>query len=106
MPSLLDWFFVLLLFNLLDIATTMPVYELNPVTLYLWGQIGILLSAWIKIGLVMLFGILCFSAKKLAAPQEWEFTRKVFHRILIILVVYYGFVVANNLGVALLSTFR
>ena len=101
--SLLGWFLALFLFNVLDIATTTPVYESNPVTLYLWGQIGIFLSAWVKIGLVMFFGILCLAAKKVATAQEWEFTRKVFSGTLIILVVYYAFVVAINLRVALLS---
>jgi hypothetical protein len=104
--SLLGWFFALFLFNMLDIATTMPVYESNPVTLYLWGRIGIFFSAWVKIGLVMLFGILSFVAKKVATPQEWEFTKKVFHGVLIILVVYYAFVVAINLRLILLSVLR
>lgn len=81
-------------------------YESNPVTLYLWGRIGIVFSAWVKIGLIMLFGILSFVAQKVATPQEWEFTKKVFHSILIILVVYYAFVVAINLRLVLLSALR
>lgn len=101
--SLLGWFSALFLFNVLDIATTTRIYESNPVTLYLWGQIGIFLSAWVKIGLVMLFGILCLAAKKVATTQEWDFARKVFHGILIVLVVYYAFVVSINLRVILLS---
>ncbi len=103
--SLLGWFFALFLFNILDIATTTPTYESNPVTLYLWNQIGIFLSAWVKLGLVALFGILCVAAKKVTSPQEWLFTKKVFQGILIILVVYYAFVVAINLRVALLYAF-
>lgn len=104
--SLLGLFLALFLFNVLDIATTAPASESNPVTLYLWGQIGMFLSAWVKMGLVALFGILCLTAKKVATPEEWKYTEKVFHGMLIILVVYYAFVVANNLRVALLSALR
>lgn len=104
--SLLGLFVALFLLNVLDIATTAPAYESNPVTLYLWGEIGIFLSAWVKMGLVLLFGILCFATKKVAAAEEWEFARKVFHGMLIVLAVYYAFVVANNLRVALLSAIR
>ncbi len=106
LPSLLGWFLALLLFNVLDIATTMPMYESNPVTLYLWGRIGIFFSAWVKIGLVLLFGTLFYVAEKVATPEEWEFTEKVFHGVLIILVVYYAFVVAINLRLILLSALR
>ncbi len=104
--SLVGLFLALFLFNVLDIATTTPVSESNPVTLYLWGQIGIFLSAWVKMGLVALFGILCLIAKKVATPDEWKFTEKVFHGMLIILVVYYAFIVTNNLRIALLSALR
>jgi len=93
------WFATLFLLNVLDIATTMPLYEANPVTLYLWGQIGIFLSAWVKLGLVLLFGALCVVAKKVVAPHEWRFTRQVFKTMLIFLVAYYAFVVAVNLAV-------
>jgi len=89
--------------NILDIVTTTPLYEVNPVTLYLWGQIGIFLSAWVKIGLVLFFGILCAVAKKVVAPHEWKFTRQVFKVMLIILVAYYTFVVIMNF-VVILST--
>lgn len=106
LSSLLGWFLALLLFNVLDIATTLPVYESNPVTLYLWGRIGIFFSAWVKIGLVLLFGMLSLAAKKVATPQEWGFAKKVFHGVLIILVVYYAFVVAINLRLILLSALR
>ncbi len=101
LSSIKVWFTTLLLLNILDIATTMPLYESNPVTLYLWGQIGIFLSAWVKIGLVLLFGILCVVAKKVAAPHEWKFTSKVFGALLVLLVAYYVFVVTVNLAVML-----
>lgn len=101
LSSIKVWFTTLLLLNILDIATTMPLYEANPVTLYLWGQIGIFLSAWVKIGLVLLFGILCVVAKKVAAPHEWKFTSKVFGALLVLLVAYYVFVVTVNLAVML-----
>ncbi|MDH5624072.1 MAG: hypothetical protein OEY39_06345 [Candidatus Bathyarchaeota archaeon] len=97
------WFTTLLLLNILDIATTSPLYEANPVTLYIWGQIGIFLSAWVKIGLVLLFGALCVAAKKVVAPHEWKFTSQVFKAMLIVLVAYYAFVVIMNI-VVILST--
>ena len=102
--SIKVWFTTLFLLNVLDIATTTPLYESNPVTLFLWGQIGIFLAAWFKIGLVLLFGILCVVAKKVTNPHEWEFTNQVFRAILIILVAYYAFVVSVNLAVTVLST--
>lgn len=102
--SIRVWFTTLFLLNVLDIATTKPLYESNPVTLFLWGQIGIFLAAWFKISLVLLFGILCLVAKKVAAPHEWEFTSQVFRAILILLVAYYAFVVTVNLAVMVLST--
>jgi len=101
LSSIKIWFTTLFLLNILDIATTSPLYEANPVTMYLWGQIGIFLSAWVKLGLVLLFGALCVAAKKMATPHEWKFTRQVFKAILIILVAYYAFVVAVNLAVIL-----
>ena len=101
--SIKVWFMTLFLLNVLDIATTKPLYESNPVTLYLWGQIGIFLAAWVKMGLVSLFGILCVVAKKVAAPHEWDFTSQVFRAILILLVAYYAFVVTVNLTVNVLS---
>ena len=103
--SIKVWFVTLFLLNVLDIATTMPLYESNPVTLFLWGRIGIFLAAWFKMGLVLLFGILCISAKKVTNPNEWEFASQVFRGILIILVAYYAFVVTVNLMVAVLSLF-
>ena len=101
--SIKVWFMTLFLLNIIDIATTSPLYEANPVTLYLWGQIGIFLSAWVKIGLVLLFGALCVVAKKVASPHEWRFTNKVFKAMLIILVTYYAFVVTVNLAVMVSS---
>lgn len=83
--------------NVLDILVTNPAYEFNPFTLYIWGQIGIFLSAWIKMGLVLFFGVLCAFAKKFAKPTEWLFARKVFLVILIVLVAFYIFIVTWNL---------
>jgi len=99
--SIKIWFTTLFLLNVLDIATTTPMYESNPVTLFLWGQIGIFLAAWFKIGLVLLFGILYVVARKVTNPHEWEFTSQIFTAILIILVAYYAFVVTVNLIIAL-----
>jgi len=96
LSSLTSWFLFLLLLNVLDVLVTNPAYESNPFTLYVWGQIGVFLSAWIKIGLVLFFGILCASAKKLAKPVEWAFASKVLLGILIVLVAFYIFVVTWN----------
>ena len=103
LSSIKVWFATLFLLNILDIATTTPFYEANPVTLYFWGRIGIFLSAWVKIGLVSLLGILCVVAKKVTNSHEWKFTSQVFKAILIILVAYYAFVVTVNF-VVILST--
>ncbi len=96
LSSLTSWFLFLLLLNVLDIFVTNPAYESNPFTLYIWGHVGIFLSAWIKIGLVLFFGILCVSAKKVAKPTEWAFARKALLGILIVLVAFYIFVVTWN----------
>jgi len=99
LSSIKVWFMTLFLLNILDIATTSPLYEANPVTVYLWGRIGIFLSAWVKMGLVLLFGILCVVAKKVTTRHEWKFTSQLFRAILIILVAYYAFIVTVNLTV-------
>lgn len=97
LSSLAPWFLFLLLLNVFDILVTNPTYESNPFTLYTWGQIGIFLSAWIKIGLVLFFGVLCVSAKKAAKPNEWPFARKLLLETLIILVAFYIFVATWNI---------
>jgi hypothetical protein len=43
--SIGKWFLTSLWLNILDILVTTPAYEANPFTLYLWGRIGIFLSA-------------------------------------------------------------
>ena len=97
--SLTPWFLVLLSLNFLDILTTNPSYESNPFTLLIWAQMGILLSAWIKIGQVLLLGALCACAKKIAKPTEWVFTQKALLGILVVLTAFYTFVVTWNLYV-------
>jgi len=96
LSSLTPWFLFLLLLNVFDVLVTNPVYESNPFTLYIWGQIGIFLSAWVKIGLVLFLGVLCASAKKIAKPTEWLFTKKILLGTLILLVAFYIFVVTWN----------
>jgi hypothetical protein len=96
LSSLAPWFLFLLLLNILDVLVTNPAYESNPFALYMWGKIGILLSAWIKIGQVLFFGALCALAKKVAKPAEWSFVRKMLLGTLVILVAFYIFVVAWN----------
>ncbi len=96
LSSLAPWFLFLLLLNVFDILVTNPTYESNPFTLYIWGQIGIFLSVWIKIGLVLFFGVLCVSTKKVANPNEWPFARKLLLETLIVLVAFYIFVVTWN----------
>jgi len=95
--SLTPWFLFLLLLNVFDVLVTNPAYESNPFILYIWGRIGIFLSVWIKIGLVLFFGVLCGFANKVAKPAEWRFARKVFLATLVVLVAFYIFVVMWNL---------
>jgi len=97
--SLKLWFLSLFVLNILDIVTTIPNNELNPVTVYIWDKIGILLAAWVKIGLVVLFGVLCLAIKKVATPAEWHFARRFLGAILTVLVAFYIFVVAINFGI-------
>jgi hypothetical protein len=94
------------LLNILDILVTNPAHEANPLTLYFWGEIGILLSATIKIGLVIFFGVLYISAKIFVKPSEWPFTRKIFQGILVALVAFYIFVVLWNLILLVFSPFK
>lgn len=97
--SLKVWFLSLFMLNILDVVTTIPNYELNPVTLYIWDKIGFFLAAWVKIGLVVLFGVLCLAIKKVATPDEWHFAGRLLRAILTILVAFYIFIVAINLGI-------
>lgn len=93
------WFLLLLLLNVSDILTTVPAYEVNPVTLYIWEQLGFFSAAWFKIGLVLFFGLLFIAAQKVTSPNEWSFTEKVFLGLLKILVAFYAFVVLMNVVV-------
>jgi hypothetical protein len=97
--SLKCWFLLLLGLNILDVLVTNPAFESNPFTLFMWRQLGIFLSAWIKIGQVLLFGVLCILAKKVAKPAEWAFARKLLLAMLVILVSFYSFVVTWNIVV-------
>lgn len=100
-PSSLGlWFVLLFSLNVLDILTTVPAYEVNPVTLYIWGRLGFFLAAWFKMGLVSFFGLLCIVAQKVANQNEWNFAKKVFLGLLRVLVVFYVFVVIINLTVS------
>lgn len=99
LSSLRLWFMLLLSLNVFDILTTMPAYEANPVTLYIWSRLGFFLAAWFKIGLVLLFGLLFVVAQKVSSPNEWGFAEKVFLGLLKILVAFYVFVVLINVVV-------
>jgi hypothetical protein len=101
LSSLRLWFMLLLSLNVFDILTTIPAYEANPVTLYIWSRSGFFLAAWFKIGLVLLFGLLCIVAQKMTKPNEWSFTKKVLIGLLRVLVVFYVFVVIANLAVSI-----
>lgn len=94
--SIGKWLLILLCLNILDVLVTTPAYEANPFTLYLWGRIGIFLSAWLKIGLVLLFGALCQITRMVATPGEWIISQKFLVGILTILTAFYTFVVAWN----------
>jgi hypothetical protein len=99
--SLGFWLLLLYILIALDILSTNPVMEGNPFTLYLWAQFGIFFSAWIKIGQVLLFGLFCFSVKRVAKPNEWIFARKIVFGLLKILVAYYSFIVAWNVTISI-----
>jgi hypothetical protein len=71
----------------------------------MWTQIGILLSAWIKIGQVLFLGVLCACTKKIAKPTEWQFTQKVLQGTLIVLVAFYIFVVVWNICMHVLRAY-
>ncbi|UCG37517.1 MAG: hypothetical protein JSV64_04405 [Candidatus Bathyarchaeota archaeon] len=96
LSSLANWFLFLFCLNILDILVTNPAYEANPFTLYMWGNVGIFLSAWIKIGQVLSFGVLCALVKKVAKPTEWRFARRMLLGALVVLVAFYLFVVVWN----------
>jgi len=97
LSSLSLWFLLLFILVALDILSTNPAFEGNPFTLHMWAHFGIFLSAWIKIGQVLFFGIVCFSAKRISKPNEWFVTKKILLGILKVLVAFYMFVVSWNL---------
>ncbi len=94
---LVPWFFSLLSLNVLDILFTNPSGEANPVTLLSWAWIGIFPSACMKIGSVVLFGILCAITKKVTSQTDWNLAAGLMRKILIVLVAFYTFVVAWNI---------
>ena len=101
LSSLGFWFMLLLSLNIFDILTTVPAYEANPVTLYIWSRLGFFLAASFKIGLVLLFGLLCIVGQKMTKTNEWSFTKKVLMGLLRVLVVFYVFVIITNLAVSI-----
>ena len=101
-PSLGIWFLLLLSLNILDVFTTVPAYEANPVTLYVWERLGLFLAAWFKIGLVLFFGLLYLVARKVANPNEWKIAKKLFLGLLKVLVAFYVSVVLINVTVSII----
>ena len=95
--SLVPWFLLLFSLNVLDISLTNPSLEANPFTLFSWANMGILPSACMKLGLVVVFGVLCASAKRVANPADWILAGRVLRATLIVLVAFYSFVVTWNL---------
>jgi hypothetical protein len=100
LSSLELWFLLLLSLNFFDVLTTVPAYEANPVTLYVWGQIGFFLAACFKMGLVLFFGLLCVVAQKVADPNEWNLAKRVFLGLMRVLVAFYAFVVISNVALS------
>lgn len=98
LTSLEPWFLLLLSLNIFDILTTVPAYEANPVTLYVWREIGLFWAACLKVGLVLLFGLLCVVARKVADPNEWTLAERVFLGLMRVLVAFYTFVVIINVA--------
>lgn len=95
--SLEPWLLSLFCLNILDIIVTNPALESNPLTLLMWGKIGILFSALVKLSLIFIFGVLCIVAKRIAKPVEWDLTSRLLLGILVTLVAYYLFVVFWNI---------
>lgn len=95
--SLIPWFLSLLMLNVMDILFTNPPREANPLTLLSWARIGILPSACMKIGSVLLFGILCVITRKVMKQMDWNIAARLMRGILIALVAFYTFVVAWNI---------
>jgi len=100
LSSLRIWFLLLLSLNISDIFTTVPTYEANPLTLYAWKWLGFFPAACLKIGLVLSFGLLCVAAWKIANPNDWKFSKRLFLGLLKALVAFYVFVVAINVVVS------
>ena len=100
--SLGIWFLLLLSLNIFDIFTTVPAFEVNPVTLYAWERLGFFLAAWFKIGLVLFFGLLCVVAQKVANSNDWKFAKKLFLGLLKVLVAFYIFVVLTNVVICMI----
>ncbi len=90
------WLLALFWLNIFDILISNPTYEANPVTLYLWGRMGIFLSAWLKIGLVLLLGGVCQITRLVATPTDWALSRKLLRGMLIVLVAFYTFLALWN----------
>ena len=99
LSSFEGWFLLLLSLNVFDILTTVPAYEANPITLYVWQRVVFFLAAWFKIGLVLFFGLLFIFAQKMANPSERDFAEKVFLGLLRVLVAFYAFVALINVVV-------
>lgn len=94
--SLVPLFLFLLSLNILDISLTNPSREANPFTLYSWASVGVLPSAFMKVGLVLFFGVLCTITRRVASPIEWSFASRLLRVMLIGLVAFYVFVVTWN----------
>jgi hypothetical protein len=54
-------------------------------------------SACMKIGLVLLFGILCAITRKVTNQIDWNLAARLMRGMLIVLVAFYTFVVAWNM---------
>ncbi|UCC33782.1 MAG: hypothetical protein JSW53_01915 [Candidatus Bathyarchaeota archaeon] len=98
-----SWFLLLLSLNIFDILTTIPAYEANPVTLYLWQRLGFSQTALLKIGLVIFFELLFILGQRVVGQREREFTQNIFLWLSKVLVAFYLFVVLIN--VVVLSQF-
>jgi hypothetical protein len=95
--SMVHWLLFLFSLNVLDILFTNVSREANPLALYSWEKIGVLPSAFVKVGLVLFFGVLCVVTSRVASPVEWNFAGRILRLVLIGLVVFYVFVVSWNM---------
>lgn len=93
---------VLLVLSVSDVITTkvlgsMGGIEISPFAFFTMYQFGFEVSALIKIGFVLLFGGLIWAVNRVAKPEEEKLATNILTIMTVALVIFYIFVVINNL---------